>query len=157
MRIELALDRAPGIAAVDTAALENAAMAALHGAGQDAEMAYELAVRLVGEREAAEFNGRYRDKPQATNVLSFPAGAELPGLIVLGDLVICMSVIEREAAAQHKSIDAHLCHMLVHGVLHLLGHDHIGDDEAECMEALECRILAGLGHDDPYRARDDSN
>ena len=73
--------------------------------------------------------------------------------MVLGDLVICMPVIEREADAQHKSVDAHLCHMVVHGVLHLLGYDHIGDDEADTMEALERRIMAELGHDDPYRAR----
>lgn len=154
MEIEFALDCAPGIAVANTAALEHAAIAALDGAGASDALVYELAVRLVDEHESAELNGQYREKPQATNVLSFPAGAELPGLFVLGDLVICMPVIEREAAAQHKSLDAHLCHMVVHGLLHLLGHDHIGDDEAETMEALERRILARLGHDDPYRERD---
>ncbi|MES1928259.1 metal-dependent hydrolase [Salinisphaera dokdonensis CL-ES53] len=154
MNVELALDCAPGIEAVDTDALEAAAVAALRGAEQDDEPVYEIAVRLVDEAESAELNGQYRDKPYATNVLSFPAGAELPGLVVLGDLVICMPVIEREAGEQHKSVDVHLCHMVVHGVLHLLGYDHIGDDEAETMEALERRIMAGLGHDDPYRERD---
>lgn len=153
MNIELALDSAPGIAAVDTAALETAAVAALRGADQADEPVYELAVRLVDEAESAQLNGSYRDKPYATNVLSFPAGAELPGLVVLGDLVICMPVIEREAAEQHKHADAHLCHMVVHGVLHLLGYDHIGDDEADTMEALERRIMGELGHDDPYRVR----
>lgn len=157
MEIEFALDSAPGIATVDTVALENAAIAALEAAGASDAQTYELAVRLAGEQESADLNARYRNKPHATNVLSFPAGAELPGLVVLGDLVICMPVIEREAVAQHKSRHAHLCHMVVHGVLHLLGHDHIGDDEAETMEALERRIMAGLGHDDPYRERDISN
>ena len=156
MNVELALDCAPDIEAVDTAALQAAAVAALRGAEQDSEPVYEIAVRLVDEAESADLNGQYRDKPYATNVLSFPAGAELPGLVVLGDLVICMPVIECEAAEQHKSVAVHLCHMVVHGVLHLLGYDHIGDDEAETMEALERRIMAGLGHDDPYRERDAS-
>ncbi|MBO9470514.1 rRNA maturation RNase YbeY [Endozoicomonas sp. G2_2] len=153
MNVELALECAPGVASVETAALETAAIAALRGAGQDSEPVYEIAVRLVDVAESARLNGHYRDRPHATNVLSFPAGAELPGLVVLGDLVICMPVIEREADAQHKSVDAHLCHMVVHGVLHLLGYDHIGDDEADTMETLERRIMAELGHDDPYRAR----
>ncbi|WP_366515487.1 rRNA maturation RNase YbeY [Salinisphaera sp.] len=131
--------------------LERAAAAALRGASCSDDVAYELAVRLVGETESAELNGDYRDKPYATNVLSFPAGAELPGLTVLGDLVICMPVIEREAKEQGKSDDAHLSHMVVHGVLHLLGYDHIGDDEAETMEAIERDVMAELGHDDPYR------
>lgn len=154
MNVELALDYAPGIAAVDMPSLEAAAAAALRAADQDDEPVYELAVRLVDAAESAQLNGRYRDKATATNVLSFPAGAVLHGLVVLGDLVICMPVVEREAGAQGKTVNAHLCHMVVHGVLHLLGHDHIGDDEAEIMEALERRILARLGYDDPYHARD---
>lgn len=154
MNVELALDCAPGVAAVDTAVLEPALVAALRALDAPAEAVHELAVRLVDEAGSAELNGHYRDKPYATNVLSFPAGVELPGLVVLGDLVICMPVVEREAAAQDKTVEAHLCHMVVHGVLHLLGYDHISDDEAGIMEALERRILAGLGHNDPYRERD---
>ncbi|ERJ20904.1 Endoribonuclease YbeY protein [Salinisphaera shabanensis E1L3A] len=151
MNIELALDCAPGIDAPDPHMLERAAIAALEGARCSDEPVYELAVRLIDEAESAQLNGDYRDKPYATNVLSFPAGAELPGLTVLGDLAICMPVIEREAREQHKTRDAHLCHMVVHGVLHLLGYDHIGDDEAETMEALERDVMADLGQDDPYR------
>ena len=151
MDIELALDCAPGIHAPDTDMLERAAAAALRGASCREDVAYELAVRLVDEAESAQLNGDYRDKPYATNVLSFPAGAELPGLTVLGDLVICMPVIAREAKEQGKSDAAHLSHMVVHGVLHLLGYDHIGDDEAETMEAIERDVMAELGHDDPYR------
>lgn len=153
MELEFALDRAPGVDAVYSESLERAAMAALVGARQAAGLQYELAVRLVGTHESAQLNGRYRDKPYATNVLSFPADVRLPGLVVLGDLVICMPVVKAEAGAQQKSIEAHLCHMIVHGVLHLLGYDHIGDDEADAMETLERRIMADLGHDDPYRER----
>lgn len=152
MNIEFALECAPGIDSPDDRMLERSAVAALQGAGCSDEPVYELAVRLIDEAESAQLNGDYRDKPYATNVLSFPAGAELPGLTVLGDLAICMPVIEREAREQHKTCDAHLCHMVVHGVLHLLGYDHIGDDEAETMEALERDVMADLGHDDPYRA-----
>ncbi|KGI78645.1 rRNA maturation RNase YbeY [Oleiagrimonas soli] len=114
----------------------------------------ELSIRIVDADEGRALNAAYRDKDYATNVLSFPAelppGIDLP---LIGDLVICAPVVTREATEQDKPAREHWAHMTVHGVLHLLGYDHIEDAEAERMEALETRILAGLGIDDPYRPR----
>jgi probable rRNA maturation factor len=111
----------------------------------------ELTVRVVGRDESRDLNARYRDKDAPTNVLSFPAdlppGVELP---LLGDIVICAPLVEREARAQGKAIRAHWAHLTVHGLLHLLGYDHQEEAEAAAMEALETRILAGLGYADPY-------
>jgi probable rRNA maturation factor len=113
--------------------------------------AAELCVRIVDEPEMRELNARYRHKDCVTNVLSFPAelpaGVELP---LLGDIVVCAPVVNREAAAQRKAPRAHWAHMLVHGALHLQGHDHEGARDAARMEALERHILAGLGFPDPY-------
>ena len=110
-----------------------------------------LTIRVVGTRESARLNARYRGKPGATNVLSFGYG-EAPALMQdsLGDLVICAPVVAREARAQGKAARAHWAHMVVHGVLHLLGHDHLRAREARVMEALEKSILARLGYADPY-------
>jgi len=90
-------------------------------------------------------------------VLSFPADVpdDLLDIPLLGDLVICVPVVEREAAEQGKALDAHWAHLVMHGCLHLLGYDHIDDDEAEEMEALERELLAELGHPDPYAADED--
>lgn len=111
----------------------------------------EVTVRLVDEGESNELNLTYRGKDKPTNVLSFPfeapPGIELP---LLGDLVICRQVVEREAAEQGKPLEAHWAHMVVHGSLHLLGYDHIEDDEAEEMEQLERDIMNELGYADPY-------
>ena len=113
----------------------------------------EMTVRIVDEAESHELNLTYRGKDRPTNVLSFPFECpdevELP---LLGDLVICHQVVEREAAEQEKPLMAHWAHMVVHGCLHLLGYDHIEDDEAEEMESLETQIMQGLGFDDPYLA-----
>lgn len=113
----------------------------------------EMTVRIVDEAESHELNLTYRGKDRPTNVLSFPFECpdevELP---LLGDLVICRQVVEREAAEQGKPLMAHWAHMVVHGSLHLLGYDHIEDDEAEEMESLETQIMQGLGFDDPYLA-----
>lgn len=113
----------------------------------------EMTVRIVDEAESHELNLTYRGKDRPTNVLSFPFECpdevELP---LLGDLVICRQVVEREAAEQEKPLIAHWAHMVVHGSLHLLGYDHIEDDEAEEMESLETQIMQGLGFDDPYLA-----
>jgi probable rRNA maturation factor len=113
--------------------------------------AAELVIRIVDEAESAELNGRYRHKSGPTNVLSFPFEAP-PGIEtdLLGDLVICAPVVEREARAQGKSLTAHWAHMVVHGVLHLEGYDHIEESEAEQMESEEVAILRGLGYDHPY-------
>lgn len=107
-------------------------------------------IRLADEAESADLNARFRDRAYPTNVLSFPADARLPGFRALGDLVICMPVVRSEAQTQGKSLQAHLAHMVVHGCFHLLGYDHISDDEAAIMEAAECRVMARLGYDDPY-------
>lgn len=127
--------------------------AALRGAKR--RKATELSIRIVDAKEGRTLNRDYRGKDYATNVLSFPVelppGVKLP---LIGDLVICAPVVAREAAEQGKHARDHWAHMTVHGVLHLLGYDHIEDDEAEAMEALETRILAGLGIDDPYTVVD---
>ena len=111
----------------------------------------EVTVRLVDEAESHELNLTYRGKDKPTNVLSFPfeapPGIELP---LLGDLIICRQVVEQEAAEQGKTVEAHWAHMVVHGTLHLLGYDHIEDEEAEEMEALETEIMLALGYPDPY-------
>ncbi len=120
---------------------------------QPEEDEVEMTVRIVDEAESHELNLTYRGKDRPTNVLSFPFECpdevELP---LLGDLVICRQVVEREAAEQEKPLMAHWAHMVVHGSLHLLGYDHIEDDEAEEMESLETQIMQGLGFVDPYLA-----
>ncbi|WP_407292775.1 rRNA maturation RNase YbeY [Stutzerimonas zhaodongensis] len=112
----------------------------------------ELTIRLVDEGEGRELNRTWRQKDYATNVLSFPADVpdDLLDIPLLGDLVICVPVVEREAAEQGKPPQAHWAHLVIHGCLHLLGYDHIDDDEAEEMESLERQLLAELGHADPY-------
>ena len=111
----------------------------------------EMTVRIVDEAESHALNLNYRGKDRPTNVLSFPFECpdevELP---LLGDLVICRQVVEREAQEQDKPVIAHWDQMVVHGSLHLLGYDHIEDDEAEEMESLETQIMTGLGFADPY-------
>jgi probable rRNA maturation factor len=109
-----------------------------------------LSIRLVDEIESAALNARYRGKPGATNVLSFPVPAGMPAQL-LGDLAICASVVAREAAEQAKDAEAHWAHLTVHGVLHLRGYDHEKPGEARAMEALETKILAQLGYADPYQ------
>lgn len=118
----------------------------------------EVTIRLVDEAESHQLNLTYRGKDKPTNVLSFPfeapPGIELP---LLGDLVICRQVVEQEAVEQQKQLEAHWAHMVVHGCLHLLGYDHIADDEAEEMESLETEIMQGMGYPDPYLAEKDAN
>ncbi|HEX5352462.1 MAG TPA: rRNA maturation RNase YbeY [Rhodanobacteraceae bacterium] len=111
----------------------------------------ELSIRIVVAREGRALNRRYRGKDYATNVLSFPV--ELPRGVaspLVGDLVICAPVVAREAREQRKSPRDHYAHLTVHGVLHLLGHDHQNQRDASRMEKLEARILASLGIADPY-------
>lgn len=112
----------------------------------------ELTIRVVDEAESAELNLRYRGKVGPTNVLSFPFEPPpgLPPTDLIGDLVICAAVVEREAAEQGKGLEAHWAHMVVHGVLHLLGYDHMEAAEAAEMERLETVILCGLGFPQPY-------
>ena len=111
----------------------------------------ELAIRVVDEHEGIELNKKWRQLDTPTNVLSFPVSdIEATNHNILGDIVICAPVVAREAREQGKSIDAHWAHMVVHGVLHLLGHDHITKEDTKIMEALETDILANLGYADPY-------
>jgi probable rRNA maturation factor len=117
--------------------------------------AAEVSIRIVDEDESAELNQCYRNKQGPTNVLSFPA--ELPAFLqetlelpLLGDLVICAPVVQREAREQNKTLEAHWAHMLIHGSLHLIGYDHIDDQDAEKMERLETTILTGLNFPPPY-------
>ncbi|MGF1801085.1 rRNA maturation RNase YbeY [Vibrio gigantis] len=111
----------------------------------------ELTVRIVDIQESHQLNHEYRGKDKPTNVLSFPFEAP-PGieLDLLGDLIICRQVVEKEADEQSKPLLAHWAHMVVHGSLHLLGYDHIEDDEAEEMESLETEIMQSMGFEDPY-------
>ena len=129
----------------------------------------EITIRVVDEPESQQLNYQYRSKNSPTNVLSFPF--EMPDFIglldnddqnqsasladadfsLLGDLVICAPVVAREAKEQNKPLLHHWAHMVIHGTLHLLGYDHIDDDEAEHMEALERQILQQLAIDDPYQ------
>ncbi|WP_286871131.1 rRNA maturation RNase YbeY [Spongiibacter sp.] len=143
--LQIACDPAPGLPS--QAQLQSWAEAALRGRRNDAE----LSIRLVDEAESQTLNRDYRGKDKPTNVLSFPADLppelELP---LLGDLVVCRQVVEREAEEQHKAPHDHWAHMIIHGTLHLLGFDHIDDGEAEVMEALEIALLGQLGIDNPY-------
>ena len=122
-------------------------------------VAGEIAIRIVDEAESQALNHDYRGKDCPTNVLSFPF--ELPegmpeemraelGEGIIGDIAICAPVVEREAKDQGKAVEAHWAHMVIHGVLHLLGHDHVEDAGAEIMEALEIRALAEFGYPNPY-------
>ncbi len=129
-------------------ALQQWAESALFQVEQDCE----LSIRLVDEQESASLNLTYRNKSNSTNVLSFPFDAEIEITpMLLGDLVICVPVVEREAATQQKPLENHWAHMVVHGCLHLLGYDHIDDDEAVEMESLETQILQSLSIPDPYQ------
>jgi probable rRNA maturation factor len=122
----------------------------------DYERDAEIVVRIVDEQESAELNEQYRHKSGPTNILSFPA--DLPEgieLDLLGDLVICAPVVEKEAREQGKALSHHWAHIIVHGVLHLLGYDHIDDDEAELMENKEIAILHKLHINNPYIEVDD--
>ncbi len=133
-----------------------------------------LSLRIVSASESQQLNHEYRGKNTPTNVLSFPMQMEgfvedfndLPADVIedlgsmesmLGDLAICAQVVEDEAQEQHKPREAHWAHMVVHGVLHLQGYDHIEDAEAQAMEALETQIMHSLGFADPYQLTPGSN
>ncbi|MFM8899056.1 MAG: rRNA maturation RNase YbeY [Burkholderiales bacterium] len=108
----------------------------------------EITVRIVGEEEGRQLNRDYRQKDYATNVLTFDYVRQPT---VLADLVLCASVIEKEAMEMGVSLQAHYAHLLVHGSLHAQGYDHENEVMAEEMERLETKILEGLGFDDPYK------
>ncbi len=121
------------------------------------KMAPELSLVFTNDDSIQEINAEWRDQDKPTNVLSFPAFPLEPGGMpgpMLGDIVVARETVEREAVDLDKTFDDHLTHLLVHGFLHLFGYDHLEKDEAEEMEALETRILAGLGLSDPYAGQD---
>ena len=124
-----------------------AAQAALASEGADAE---GVTLLLTDDATVRELNARFRDQDKPTNVLSFPAPHNPERF--LGDVALAYGVCAREAAEQGKPLAHHLQHLVAHGVLHLLGYDHISDDEAQAMEGLERVVLAGLGVPDPYSA-----
>lgn len=115
----------------------------------------ELTIRIVDQEESQYLNNTYRHKDKPTNVLSFPFEApidiEVP---LLGDLIICKAIVEQEALEQNKDLQSHWAHMIVHGCLHLLGYDHITDEEADEMESLEIEIMKELNFNNPYQSND---
>ena len=167
MSIKLDIDftRNGGWSAEDEPIVRAAAEAAIAGAdlaemddGEDEEppSAYALSVLMTDDASVRSLNRDWRGKDSATNVLSFPADMPpIPGEPdFLGDIALARETLEREAELDGKSLDDHLRHLVVHGVLHLLGYDHLEKAEAEEMEATETRILAGLGVADPYAGSD---
>jgi len=118
---------------------------------EDHDQDTEIVVRIVDVHESAQLNKQYRHKPGPTNILSFPA--DIPegiGLNLLGDLVVCAPVLEREALEQHKPLAHHWAHIIIHGVLHLLGYDHLTEEDADLMENKEINILQKLNITNPY-------
>ncbi len=111
----------------------------------------DATLRVVDEAEGTQLNQDYRDKPSATNVLTFAYGAELDDGPLCGDIVLCAAVVEREAVEQEKTLQAHYAHLTVHGMLHLQGYDHVAENEAIAMEAIETFIMMRLGFPDPYQ------
>jgi probable rRNA maturation factor len=121
------------------------------------KMPPEVSLVFTDDASIQDINAEWRGKDKPTNVLSFPAFPVSPGKVpgpMLGDIIIARETVEREAQELEKSFDDHLTHLMVHGFLHLLGYDHINNDEAEIMEGLETRILAVLGLSDPYEGQD---
>lgn len=114
---------------------------------------FELTIRIVEVEESQTLNAQYRDKDKPTNVLSFPfdvpEGIEMD---LLGDLVVCANVVKQESIEQNKPLKHHWAHMIIHGCLHLLGYDHISDEEAVEMENIEIQLLKKLSIADPYQA-----
>lgn len=149
--IEVEVEDEAWIAALPdaVAVVERAAAAALGGTGGD------VVVLLTDDAAVHDLNARFRDRDQPTNVLSFPAAESAAPH--LGDLVLAFGVCEAEAAAQGKTLSDHLTHLTVHGILHLLGLDHVDEGEAEAMEAEERTLLASLGVADPYRPHEPSH
>lgn len=114
---------------------------------------HEIVIRIVNGKESAQINKEYRKKTGPTNIISFPFEPPVGIKInteILGDLVICAPLVKQEAKLQQKTSQAHWAHLIIHGVLHLLGHDHQNNKEAEKMERLEIKHLKKLGFDDPY-------
>ncbi len=146
--IAVADDRWRAVADLDELA-RSAVDRALADTGDTLPEGSELSIVLCDDAFIAALNAKWRGLPKPTNVLSFPVELDAPAL---GDIVVAFETVAREAADEGKSLRDHLCHMIVHGFLHLLGFDHEDDDEAEVMEATETRILAALGIAAPFAA-----
>ena len=127
-----------------------AAMAALEAADVRGG---EVSIMLCDDARIRELNGEFRKKDRPTNVLSFPSNEMHNGARFYGDVALAFETLVREAREEGKRVDAHLTHLVAHGVLHLLGFDHGNEQDAERMESLETKILAKLGFPDPYAAR----
>jgi len=128
--------------------------AALKEAGIALRQGAELSVHLVGDSDIQALNAQWRGRDAPTNVLSFPAveADRIGQAMLLGDILIAFETVSREAEQEGKALADHFRHLVIHGFLHLLGHDHIEDAQAEAMEAVEVRALARLGVADPYGA-----
>lgn len=165
--IDVAVD-AEGWRAQDWDALSQRAVVASIAASPHAHLAstpasIEISVRLTSDAEVQMLNRQYRGKDKPTNVLSFPMVqpdliASLAntddGEVLLGDIVLALETCEREAKERGVALEDHAAHLIVHGTLHLLGHDHMNDAEAEAMEAIERAAMAALGLHDPYPVED---
>ena len=146
--LQVAIDDHDGIPDLNT--LSKWAVTALETGGRYEDA--ELTVRIVTPDEIRTLNREYRHLDRPTNILSFPF--ECPPevkLPLIGDLVICMEILKKEAVEQRKTLDEHFAHLIVHGCLHLIGYDHIESVDAAVMEPLEIKALAALGYDNPYR------
>lgn len=153
MTVAIAVEDEAWNAIPEIAHLTRSTIAATFGATGVAEADFDTSIVFSDDAAMAALNGKWRGKPHATNVLSFPAEAmPLPAgeAKPLGDIILASGVVAREAAGQGKSLPDHTTHLIIHGLLHLLGYDHEDDGEAREMEGLETEILKGLGISDPY-------
>ena len=163
--IQIELSREGGWPEADWNALAASAVNAAVAASEQGDLArtaaiLEVSLRLTSDEEVRTLNAQYRGKDKPTNVLSFPMvqpdlidtidGSSDDGEVLLGDIVLAHGVCAAEAADKGVELATHVTHLIVHGTLHLLGHDHAGDAEAEAMEEIERAALAGLGIADPY-------
>ncbi|SIQ70281.1 probable rRNA maturation factor [Rhizobium sp. RU20A] len=160
-RLDIQISREEGDWAEEEALLDEARRVLEFAAGflaveEDqpfARQPVEVSLVFTNDAEIRTINAQWRGFDKPTNVLSFPASPIQPGDMpgpMLGDIIIAQETVAREASEQEKPFEAHLTHLLVHGFLHLFGYDHVDEDDAEEMEGLETRILAGLGLSDPY-------
>ena len=153
--VQNALDEDAGIRIPDNEQIQLWANQVVTHSGGREKKGIQMTVRIVNENEISQLNSDYRHKNCETNVLSFPFISppgipEDESINSLGDLVVCASVVNREAKEQDKTETAHWAHMIIHGTLHLLGYDHMDEQEAKDMEALETAILAEFGFENPY-------
>jgi probable rRNA maturation factor len=148
MKIKINIQRATGTPEIPTdRKIRNWAKSALYNREKDTE----LTIRIVDTDESTQLNQRWRNISSPTNVLSFSMkGAEQYTAGLIGDIVICAPVVNNEAVDQNKPVEAHWAHMVIHGVLHLLGYDHNNSKEAKKMESMETTLLESLGYKNPY-------